>query len=340
MSARIAIDAMGGDYAPSELVKGALSALKSDPSLSLILVGDEGLLRAELALNGASELAIEIVHASETIGMDEAAAAVRRKKDASINVAMGLVKRGEAQAVVALGSTGAAMSAALLSLGRIKGIERPAIGVVIPTLQGPCLLIDVGANADCKPLYLQQFAIMGQVYARQVLKVANPRVGLLNIGEESSKGNELALASYALLAETPRLGFVGNIEGRDMTRGKADVVVTDGFVGNIVLKSAEGFAELFETLLRQSIMAGGLKAKLGAWLMRQALKSFKRRVDPAEYGGALLLGVNGVCIIGHGSSRAYAVSNAIRLAKEAIVGASVARIAEHLAPSEGTPSTT
>lgn len=340
MSARIAIDAMGGDYAPSELVKGALAALKRDPSLSLVLVGDASRLRAELAQHGGRDLPIDLVHASEVIGMDEAASAVRKKKDASINVAMSLVKRGEAQAVVALGSTGAAMSAALLGLGRIKGIERPAIGVVIPTLKGPCLLIDVGANADCKPLYLQQFAIMGQVYAQQVLKVAKPRVGLLNIGEEPGKGNELAQATYTLLSETPNLGFVGNVEGRDMTRGHADVVVTDGFVGNVVLKSAEGFAELFETLLRESIMAGGLKAKLGAWLMRQALRNFKRRVDPAEYGGALLLGVNGVCIIGHGSSRSYAVANAIRVAKEAVLGGSVATIAAHLTPAEGSPSTT
>lgn len=340
MSARIAIDAMGGDHAPAELVKGALSALKRDPTLSLVLVGDASRLRAELAQHGGPDVPIDIVHASETIGMDEAAQAVRKKKDASINVAMGLVKRGEAQAVVALGSTGAAMSAALLGLGRIKGIERPAIGVVLPTLKGPCLLIDVGANADCKPLYLQQFAIMGQVYARKVFKVDKPRIGLLNIGEEPGKGNELAQAAHAILAETPDLGFIGNVEGRDMTRGHADVVVTDGFVGNVVLKSAEGFAELFETLLRENIMAGGLKAKLGAWLMRGALKSFKRRVDPAEYGGALLLGVNGVCIIGHGSSRAYAVDNAIRVAKEAIAGGTVAVIAESLTPAEGSPSIT
>lgn len=338
MSARIAIDAMGGDHAPAELVKGALSALKADPSLSLTLVGDADRLRAELAQQGAQGLPIDLVHASEVIGMDEAATAVRKKKDASINVAMNLVKRGEAQAVVALGSTGAAMSAALLGLGRIKGIERPAIGVVMPTIRGHCLLIDVGANADCKPSYLQQFAIMGRVYAQQVLKVPEPRIGLMNIGEEPGKGNELAQAAYTLLAETPGLGFVGNVEGRDMTRGKVDVVVTDGFVGNVVLKSAEGFAELFETLLREAIMGGGLKAKLGALLMRGALRNFKRRVDPAEYGGALLLGVNGVCIIGHGSSRAYAVANAIRVAKEAVLGGSVAAIAGNLTPAEGLPS--
>lgn len=338
MSARIAIDAMGGDFAPAELVKGALSALKADPSLDLILVGDETRLRDELALHGAQSLPLKIVHASEVIAMDEAATAVRKKKDASINVAMSLVKRGEADAIVALGSTGAAMSAALLGLGRIKGIERPAIGVVLPTLKGPCILIDAGANADCKPSYLQQFAIMGRVYAREVLKVANPRVGLMNIGEEPGKGNELAQATYQLLAEMPDLGFIGNVEGRDLTRGHADVVVTDGFVGNVILKSAEGFAELFQTLLTEAVTAGGIKAKLGAWLMKPALRSFKRRIDPAEYGGALLLGVNGVCIIGHGSSRAYAVVNAIRVAKEAVLGGSVAKIAAHLAPAEGTPT--
>lgn len=337
MSARIAIDAMGGDHAPVELVKGALSALKRDPSLSLVLVGDEPRLREELARHGGAA-SLDIVHASETIGMAEAAQAVRKKRDASINVAMGLVKSGQAQAVVALGSTGAAMSAALLGLGRIRGIERPAIAVVLPTLKGPCILLDVGANVDCKPQLLQQFAIMGDVYARQVLKIPDPRAGLLNIGEEPNKGNELALAAHALLAQTPGLRFVGNVEGRDMTRGHVDVVVTDGFVGNVVLKSAEGFAELFETLLKEAIMAGGLKAKLGAWLMRGALRSFKRRVDPAEYGGALLLGVNGVCIIGHGSSRAYAVANAIRVAKEAVIGGSVAQIAQHLTPAEEASS--
>lgn len=325
---RIALDAMGGDYAPAEIVKGAVIALKGDPALALTLVGDEARIRAELAAHDAPMHRLSVVHASEVIGMDEAATAVRKKKDASIVVAMDQVKAGHCQGVVAAGSTGAAMSAALLRLGRIPGIERPAIAVVLPTLKGPVILLDVGANVDCKPQYLQQFAVMGNAYAQAVLKIDRPRVGLVNIGEEPGKGDELTLEAYRLLSETDAIHFMGNIEGRDLARGHADVAVADGFVGNVMLKFAEGLGELFTGLLKDEIMHSGLRGALGAFLLRPTFRRFKRRLDYAEYGGALLLGVNGVCVISHGSSKAHAIVNAIRVSKEAILARTLERIAE------------
>lgn len=334
---------MGGDHAPAEVVRGAVIALRQDPSLKLILVGDETRVRAELAsrdnaLGPADDLRITIVHAPEVIGMSEAASALRKKRDASIMRAMDQVKEGHAQAVVAAGSTGAAMSAALLRWGRIKGVERPAIACVLPTNKGPCVLLDVGANIDCKPEWLVQFALMGAEYARMVLRVPTPRVGLLNIGEEPEKGNEQALETYPLLeaageiaAAENRWTFQGNVEGRAIWKHEADVVVADGFTGNIALKTAEGVAELVARLLREEIVHGGIRAKIGAFLMKKAFRGLKRRTDPAEYGGALLLGVDGVCVICHGSSRAYAVANAIRVARDAVAGNYIALIRERVA---------
>ncbi|HEY9856003.1 MAG TPA: phosphate acyltransferase PlsX [Stenomitos sp.] len=328
---RIALDAMGGDYAPAEIVKGAVIALKADPALSLTLVGDEARIRAELAHHDVPSSRLSVVHASEVVEMDEAATAIRKKKDASIVVAMDQVKAGLCQGVVAAGSTGAAMAAALLRLGRIPGIERPAIAVVLPTLKGPAILLDVGANVDCKPQYLQQFAIMGSAYAQAVLKIDRPRVGLVNIGEEPGKGDELTLEAYKLLSETKAIHFSGNVEGRDLARGNADVAVADGFVGNVMLKFAEGLGELFTGLLKDEIMKSGLIGALGALLLRSTFRRFKRRLDYAEYGGALLLGVNGVCVISHGSSKAHAIVNAIRVSKEAILAKTLERIAEPIA---------
>lgn len=325
---RIALDAMGGDYAPTEIVKGAVEALRADRALSLVLVGDEQRLKAELEPYAAENLPLSVVHAAEVIGMDEAASAVRKKRDSSIVVAMDQVKAGHCQGVVAAGSTGAAMAAALLRLGRVRGIERPAIAVVLPTVKGPVVLLDVGANVDCKPLYLQQFARMGDAYARAVLKIPEPRVGLVNIGEEPGKGDELSLATHQLLSETPGIRFIGNVEGRDLPRGNVDVAVCDGFVGNVMLKLAEGMGELFTGLLKEQINQGGLLAKIGAALLMPVFGRFKKRLDPAEYGGALLLGVNGICVISHGSSKAQAIVNAIRVAKEAIVSDTLGQLAD------------
>ncbi len=323
----VAVDAMGGDFAPGEIVGGALLALQQHLDLSILLVGDEARVRAELGPESRNER-VAIVHASEVIEMNEAASAVRRKRGSSIMRAMDQVKEGAAQAVVAAGSTGAAMSAALLRWGRIQGIERPAIAAVLPTVKGPCVVLDVGANVDCRPEWLVQFALMGAAYSHKVLKVETPRVGLLNIGEEPEKGDDLSLATHRRLAELDPgrhqhqtslpWRFVGNVEGRAIWEQPADVVVADGFVGNTVLKTAEGVAGMVSRMLREEIHRGGLSAKFGALLMTGAFKALRRRIDPAEYGGALLLGVDGVCVISHGSSRAPAVANAIRVAMEAL----------------------
>lgn len=343
----VALDAMGGDHAPGEVVHGAIMALRQDPGLSLILVGDESRVGAELADRGnalaaADRSRVTVVHAPGVVGMGEAAAVLRKKRDASIMRAMDQVREGQAQAVVAAGSTGAAMSAALLRWGRIKGIERPAIAAVLPTKRGPCVLLDVGANVDCKPEWLAQFAMMGAEYSRMVLGVATPRVGLLNIGEEPEKGNEQALDAHGrLLAEGPGRpwDFVGNIEGRAIWQGAADVVVADGFAGNVALKTAEGVAELVTALLLEEIDRGGLRARLGALLMKGAFRGLRRRTDPAEYGGALLLGVEGVCVICHGSSRAYAVANAVRVARDAVAGEYIGLIRSHCASArDGGPT--
>jgi glycerol-3-phosphate acyltransferase PlsX len=324
---RIVIDAMGGDHAPDEIVRGALMAARSRLA-TITLVGDEARLRPLLA---GAPAGVEVVHASQVIGMDEApASALRSKKDASITVAMRLVKEGKGDAVVAAGSTGAAMAAALMVLGRIPGIERPAIAVVLPTQQGPCTLLDVGANVDAKPAYLAQFAMMGSVYHRAVFKADAPRVGLFNIGEEEGKGNEQAREAYGLLKALPGLNFIGNVEGRDLPAGKADVVVCDGFVGNGLLKFAEGMALLLMDMMRAEI-ARDWRGKLGALFMRPNLKALKRRLDYAEYGGAPLLGVNGVCVIGHGSSKAQGVYHTIRVAKECVEGRAIATIRDALA---------
>ncbi|MBM3268619.1 MAG: phosphate acyltransferase PlsX [Candidatus Sericytochromatia bacterium] len=337
---------MGGDHAPAEVVHGAVVALRQDPHVRLQLVGDEPRIRQELAIREnalapAQNDRLALVYAPEVIGMSEAAAALRKKRGASIMVAMDQVREGRAQAVVAAGSTGAAMSAALLRWGRIKGVERPAIAAVLPTIKGPCVLLDLGANVDCKPEWLMQFALMGTEYSRMVLKVTRPRVGVLNIGEEPEKGDEKAVAFHNLLrAEAERQGpeptwdFAGNVEGRAIWQGAADVVVTDGFTGNVVLKTAEGVAALVTDLLVDEIRRGGLRAKLGALLMKGAFRGLKRRTDPAEYGGALLLGVEGVCVICHGSSKGYAVANAVRVAREAVAGDYLSLIRERVGRAE------
>jgi glycerol-3-phosphate acyltransferase PlsX len=311
---KIALDAMGGDGSPSIEVEGAIVAAK-EYRVEIILVGDERLLKSELEKQGATGLPISICHASQRIEMHESPASiVRRKKDSSIVVATALVRDGKASAVVSAGHTGATMTAALFILGPIKGVERPAIATILPTLQGRAMMLDVGANVDCKPEHLYQFAIMGHVYAKKVMHLENPRIGLLSIGEEDTKGNTLTKETFRHLKHSP-LNFVGNIEGREVYTGNADVVVCDGFIGNVALKISEGVAEIIGKLLAREIKKS-LFGKIGYLLLKPAFTSFKKRVDYAEYGGAPLLGVNGVSIICHGRSSPTAIKNAIAMAVE------------------------
>lgn len=316
--ARIAIDAMGGDYAPNEIVTGALRT-REELGVEVLLVGDPQQIEAALP-QSANLRHLEIVPAEGTIAMDEEPlSGIRRKPKASINVAMDLVKQKRADAVVSAGHSGAAMASALLRLGRLPGIDRPAIGAVLPTLiaSKSVLILDVGANVDCRPKFLQQFAVMGTVYSKNVLGISDPKVGLLNIGEEDSKGNDLALQTHQLLRENPHISFIGNAEGRDVLSGRFDVIVCDGFVGNILLKFAEAVGEVALQILREELPQG-LNGQIGTALLKPNLKRIKQRVDYAERGGGLLLGVAGICIISHGSSQAPAIFNAIRLAKEAV----------------------
>lgn len=315
---RIAIDAMGGDHAPGEIVAGALRA-KEELGVDILLVGDPQ--QIEAALPPKTNLAqVEIVTSEEAIAMDEEPInAVRRKRKASINVAMDLVKQQKADAVFSAGHSGAAMASALLRLGRLPGIDRPAIGTVFPTIVAgkPVLVLDVGANVDCRPKFLEQFAVMGSAYSQYVLGTTEPKVGLLNIGEEESKGNDAAVRAHQLLRENSQINFIGNAEGRDVLSGRFDVIVCDGFVGNVLLKFAEAVGEVILQILREELPQG-LHGQIGSAFLKPNLKRVKQRMDHAEHGGALLLGVAGVCFIGHGSSQAPSIFNAIRMAKEAV----------------------
>lgn len=315
--ARIAIDAMGGDHAPAEIVTGALRA-QDELGVEVLLVGDRQQIEAVMPQRTLGQL--EIVPSEGTIEMhEEPLSSIKRKPRASINVAMDLVKQKRADAVVSAGHSGAAMAAALLRLGRLRGIDRPAIGAVFPTIVAnkPVLVLDVGANVDCRPKFLEQFALMGTIYSQYVLGVQDPKVGLLNIGEEDSKGNDLAVRTHQMLQENSQISFVGNAEGRDVLSGRFDVIVCDGFVGNVLLKFAEAVGEVVIQILREELPQG-LQGQLGTALLKPNLKRIKQRIDHAEHGGGLLLGVAGVCIISHGSSQAPSIFNAIRLAKEAV----------------------
>lgn len=317
---RIAVDAMGGDHAPREIIKGALEAArKLDGVTRLILVGDEARIRSEAqALGGLSDR-VDIRHATEVVAMDEAPAqAIRRKKDSSISRAVDMVKAGEADAAVSAGNTGAIVVAATLKLRTLPGVERPAIAAVMPTQRRPFVLVDAGANPDCSPELLRQFAIMGAAYARVLLHQERPVVGLLSIGGEESKGNETTREAHRLIKESDAgFHFRGNVEGHDLFEGETDVVVCDGFVGNIVLKTSESAARAIGHWMRIEFKRNP-KRLLGALLLRGALRAMKRRMDPEMYGGALLLGVNGICIKTHGSSRARAVFHAVRVAGESV----------------------
>jgi glycerol-3-phosphate acyltransferase PlsX len=312
----IAVDAMGGDHAPKPEVDGAIRAAKS-LGVKVLLVGREELVRQELESHeGWDSLPIEVHHASEQITMnDSAARAVRSKRDSSLRVASRLVRDGDAQGFVSAGNTGAVMATAKMVQGVVPGVDRPALSGVFPTAGGaPVVMVDVGANVDCSPRMLAQFAIMGEMYSRVILHRDNPRVGLLSIGEEEHKGNEMTRAATPLLKTLP-INFIGNVEGRDIYTGKADVIVCDGFIGNVALKVSEGLVDMIKEMLQESLEAT-IARKIGYVLSKAAFTDFKRRVDYSEYGGGPLLGVKGVCIICHGRSNANAIKNAIRVAAE------------------------
>ncbi len=328
---RVALDAMGGDAMPAAALDGAAAAARE--GLEPVLVGDEAVLRPALEERGVR---LEIVHAPDVITMDDHAADVRRRKDSSVVVAMRLVKDGRADAAVSMGHSGATMAAALLVLGRLPGVDRPAILANVPTGAGFAALLDVGANADARPAYLQQFAVLGSAYVRSVWGLEDPSVGLLSIGEEPHKGNELTRAAHELLAATPGINFHGNVEGRDLLEGITDVVVTDGFTGNVVLKLAEGEARVLFGWLREAL-GSSLRARLGGLLARPALRGVAARLDPSEYGAQPLLGVDGYAFIGHGSSDARAVTSALRTASRAVEASALQRTKEGLASLTALP---
>ncbi|MEA2683057.1 MAG: phosphate acyltransferase [Chloroflexota bacterium] len=325
---RVALDAMGGDNAPTAVVAGGLAALAADPGLQLQLVGREAELRAILGSGRPERLSL--VNATEVVGMDEhPASAVRTKKDSSINVGARQVAEGKADAFVSAGNSGGIMAAAIFVMKRLPGLDRPAIGTPIPTKVGQTLLIDSGANTDVRPEYLYQWALLGDAYARHIFKVDRPRVALLSNGEEDTKGNELTLASHALLRGAP-VNFVGNIEGRAMFGGSADVVITDGFTGNVVLKTIEGVADMILSGIRDAAMAS-MTGKVGGLLLRPNLQPLRDRADWRKHGGAPLLGVNGVCIIAHGRSDEEATKNAVLRGAEAARSGLVRAMADALA---------
>lgn len=328
----IAVDAMGGDNAPEAVVKGAVKAVTDFDDITIKLIGKKQVISNYLQGESFDRERLVIINADEEITMEDAPAkAIRRKKEASIVVASELVKQGEAEALIAAGSTGAAMSAGVLKIGRLKGIKRPAISTLFPTEKKPTLILDAGANANAEPEYLQQFALMGQIYAKKILDRINPKIGLMNVGEEKGKGSKLANEAYELIANDSRINnFVGNIEGRDIFTGEYDVIVTDGFTGNVILKTTEGLAEFMFSLLKDALTSD-IKSKLGAFLVKDNLKAMKNKVDYREYGGAPLLGLNEIVIIGHGSSDATAFYNAIRVARDTIKEQVVAEIASEIA---------
>lgn len=309
----IALDAMGGDHAPAEVVKGAVLAA-AEYAVEIILVGQEDVVRRELAAAGGTPRNISVFDAREIVTMEDTALApLRRKRNSSVRVCANLVAEGKANAFVSAGNTGATWTSARAVMGMIEGVSRPALATVLPSLKGHTLLLDVGANVDAKPNHLREFAVMGHFYAQMLFDIDAPRVGLLSIGEEEGKGNELTKETYRVLKETG-LNFIGNAEGRDVFNGNADVVVCDGFIGNVVLKASEALGEFVSTTLRQE-MTKTLPRKIGGLLAKSAFDGLKKRMDYSEYGGAPLLGVKGGCIVCHGRSNAKAIKNAIRVAR-------------------------
>ncbi len=332
-SVNIAVDAMGGDRGPQEVARGVIEAAQQD-SHHYFLVGDSALLDPVLSAARPLPNNVEIVHAGEVIEMcEQPTVAFKRKPNASIVVAARLVKEKQAEGLVSIGNTGAAMAVSMLTLGRIKGIDRPAIAAPIPSAKGMVVLLDAGATVDCDPNNLYEFAVMGNVYSEKIFGVKNPRIGLLANGEESSKGNDLVKRTHALFAQitsdNPHFNFIGNVEGRDVFRGAADVVVCDGFIGNVLLKAGEGTAEMLLQLLKNELTSN-------AWLkalslpLKPAMRKVRKKIDYAEQGGAPLLGINGVCVIGHGRSGAYAIVNACRVAEQAIMQNMIDTIRERI----------
>lgn len=326
---RIVLDAMGGDYAPKEPVAGAVQALKDFDDIHIILVGDEELINEELTNFTYPNDRITIEHTTEVIGMNEApATAIRRKRKSSIVVGANLVKKDKGDAFVSAGNTGACMAAGVIKIRPLEGVHRPAIATVLPNVKDGTVMMDAGANVDCKPEELVQFGLMGKVYAEKILKRNNPKVGLLSNGEEKKKGNKLTKETYPLLEETP-LNFVGNVEGRDIFNGEVDVVLCDGFVGNIVLKATEGLASAIKSILKEEATSS-LRTMIGGKLMGPALDGLKKRLDYTEYGGAPLLGLKKMVIISHGSSNGWAIRNAIRVARESLISGVVDEIEENI----------
>jgi len=311
---RIAVDGMGSDKAPVVEVNGVIAAAK-EYGYDIILVGDEEVLKKELAKHKPYPKNISIYHAAEVVGMSEPATTpIRKKRDSSISICVELVKSGKADALVSAGNTGAVVCAAVLHLGLLPGVERPGIAIVFPTLKGPSVIIDVGANIDPKPTHLLQYGLMADAYAKGILGKPNPSIGLLNIGEEASKGTDFIKETHKLLSEST-LNFVGNVEGRGIYTGECDVIICDGFVGNVVLKVSESVAFTMVEFLKRELKSS-LLAKLSVILAKSAFRNFKQKIDYAEYGGAPLLGVNSAVIISHGSSSPKAIKNAIRVAAE------------------------
>jgi glycerol-3-phosphate acyltransferase PlsX len=311
---KIAVDAMGGDYGPAVVVEGAVAAARQHGA-NVILVGDKAAIERELARCEPGNLPIEVRHASQVVGMGEAPSqAIRRKRDSSLRVAADLVRDGEAAAMVSAGNTGAALAIGMFVVGLLPGVDRPAIAAVLPNLRRFTVLLDAGANVDPKPKHLLQFAVMGHVYARDILGYANPRVGLLSVGEEEGKGNELTKETYDELKDSS-LNFIGNVEGRDIYNGTCDVVVTDGFTGNVALKISESLAEMLSAMIKEELTRD-VRSRVGAALALPAFERFKRRIDYTEMGGGPLLGINGAAIICHGASPVKAIKNAVRVARE------------------------
>lgn len=328
---RIIVDVLGGDNSPNAVILGAVNVLEAADDFSIILSGDEWTIKEQLQVIGYVGDRITVLHAPEEISCNESpTVAIKRKKESSLVKALRAVADGEADAIVSAGSTGAVLAGATLIVKRIKGILRPGLAPILPSEKGPFMLIDCGANVDCKPEYLQQFAIMGSAYMSKVMGIENPRVGLINNGVESKKGNELTKATYSILEETPGINFVGNAEAREIMTGAFDVLVCDGFVGNVVLKYTEGLAMSLVNMLKVELM-GDTRSKLGAAISKPAYRRFKKRMDYTEYGGAPLLGINGGIIKAHGSSDAKAIKMAILQAREYLVGNVTETISTYLA---------
>jgi glycerol-3-phosphate acyltransferase PlsX len=309
--ARVAVDALGGDYGPRVAVEGAVAASRELMDVEILLVGPEAVVSPELARHGVTR-GIRVVNAPDEVGMGEKVSRATLKKRSSIQVAIEQIHEGQADAFFSAGNTAACFAIAKLVLGTLDEVERPALAAVMPNLSGHTVLLDVGANANCKARHLEEFAVMGSVYAEMALKIPNPRVGLLSVGEEETKGSELTKEVHEVL-KASKINFVGNVEGRDIFTGTTDVVVTDGFTGNVVLKASETLANSMMKILKQELMRSPL-TKLGAWLSRPAFLAIKKRIDPDEHGGVPLLGIRGCCLIGHGKSDAYAIKNGIKAA--------------------------